>query len=523
MTAISVHPLLALFVVVALGALFGAIRFGPVRFGAAGALFVGLILSALNPELSSDFTLIQQLGLALFVYTVGIAAGTSFRSGLRANMPLLVITIIVVATSAPLSSLLGFLLDTPPTLTVGLFTGALTAAPALELATQITGSPDAAVGYSFGYPIGVIVGIVFVTLSAGKHWLEKRDTPSLAGQGLRAVTVKVKHEVDPHSIAAWRNQRVRMSYVRRASKTRVLTPGEPLLAGDEVVLVGEDPFVDEVSSQIGTISKVHLADDRSDVSFERITVSNPEIAGRTIAELSLPHKFAGLVTRVRRGDLDLLAREDLPLQLGDQVAVVVPREHLNDVQDYLGDSHAKIAEINALALGLGLTLGMLFGMVPFPFFGGQTISLGFAGGPLVVGMVLGALRRTGPLVWVMPISANLTIRQLGILFFLAALGLGAGPAVAEMLLSSLGWRAALLALLLVAYCCGFFALFGWLYRLSAARTAGGIAGFLGQPAVLQAAQAQTKDERIESAYAALFAASIIAKTLLVPLVLVFSA
>lgn len=517
MSALADNPLLALFVVVAVGALVGAIRFGPVRFGAAGALFVGLILSALNPELSGDLAVVQQLGLALFVYTVGVAAGSSFLSGLRSNTPLLILAGFIVIVSIPLSAALGRAFGTPPALTTGLFTGALTAAPALDLASQITGSPEASVGYSLGYPIGVVVGIVFVTLTAGKHWADKRDTPSLAGLGIRAVTVRVENRTDPHDIDAWAQERVRMSYVRRGSETRVLSPGEPLLPGDEVVVVGEGARVEEAAAQLGTIAKEHLADDRSDVSFERVTVSNPIVAGKTIAELSLPQRFAGLVTRVRRGDLDLLAREDLPLQLGDHVAVVVPREKLGDVQDYLGDSQARIAEVDALALGLGLTLGLLLGLVPFPLPGGESFHLGSAGGPLVVGMLLGALRRTGPLVWVLPNAANLTIRQLGLLFFLAALGLGAGPAVAEALSSEIGWRAVGLSLALAVVCCALITIGGRLWGLSAARTAGGVAGFLGQPAVLQAAEAQVSDERIASAYAALFAAAIIAKTLLVPL------
>ncbi|MSS83413.1 transporter [Actinomycetaceae bacterium WB03_NA08] len=515
--ALAQYPLLTLFLVVALGAAVGAIRVGPVRFGAAGALFVGLVLSAVEPALSGDVTLIQQLGLALFVYTVGVAAGSSFLSGLRANASLLVTAVIVSALAVPLTAFLGWTFGIPAPLSTGLFTGALTAAPALDLASQVTGSPDAAVGYSFGYPIGVIVGIVFVSLTAGRHWAGKRDVPSLAGAGLRAVTVEISEEIDPHDVDAWARGHVRLSYVRRDGRTRVLAPGEPLRSHDEVVVVGEPPAVEEAARVLGAIKKEHLADDRSDVSFERVTISNPVIAGRTIAELGLPHRFAGLITRVRRGDLDLLAREDLPLQLGDHVAVVVPRERLSEVQDYLGDSQDRVAEVDALAFGLGLTLGLLVGLVSFPLPGGESFSLGFAGGPLVVGMLLGALRRTGPLVWVLPTAANLTIRQLGLLFFLAALGLGAGPAVAVVLTSDLGWRSALSSFLIVTISCTVFAIVGKMRGLSAQRTAGGIAGFLGQPAVLQAANAQIRDERIESAYAALFAASIIAKTLLVPL------
>lgn len=510
---------MTLFVVVALGAAIGAIRLGPVRFGAAGALFVGLLLSALNPELAGNWSLIQQLGLLLFVYTVGIAAGTTLKAGLRQNLPLLALSGVAALAAAVVAGWLGGRLALPQGLTVGLFTGALTAAPALDAASRLTGGTEPSVGYSFGYPLGVIVAIVAVTLVAGRSWAGPRDIDSLAGRGLHAVTVQVRQTMNPRNLRAWAQQRIRLSYVLREGSVRVLIPGEELREGDQVVVVGEPGAVEAAAEQIGQIVEDHLADHRSEVDFERILVSDPDIAGRTIASLNLPARFGSLVTRVRRGDLDLLAREDLDLQLGDQVAVVVPRENLSDVRDFFGDSQRKVAEVDALALGAGLVLGLLAGMISLPLPGGQMFQLGPAAGPLVVGMILGSFRRTGPLVWTLPDSANLTIRQLGLLFFLAALGLSAGPQVAQLLVQPQGIKAALLAVVIVVLSMAIMLIGGRFVGLSAPRTAGGMAGFMGQPAVLQAANARVLDERIESAYAALFAASIVVKILLVPLVM----
>ena len=159
---------------------------------------------------------------------------------------------------------------------------------------------------------------------------------------------------------------------------------------------------------------------------------------------------------------------------------------------------------------------MFLGLVTFPMPGGGTFSLGAAAGPLIVGMVLGGLRRTGVLVWSMPEAANLTIRQLGLLFFLGALGLGAGSEFWGILTSPLGWRAVLLAVVTVAASLILIVFAGWFLKLSAPRTAGAVAGFLGQPAVYQEASAKVSDERVEAAYAGLFAFSIITKILLVP-------
>ena len=515
-------PLLALFVVVALGAAIGAIRIGPLRFGAAGALFVGLIVSALHPEVvSTHMSIVQPMGLAFFVYCVGISAGATFFQDLRKQTNLLALTTIVCVVGALIALAGGRLLGLSSGLTSGLFTGALTAAPALDTATRLTGDPNAAVGYAFGYPVGVIGGILIVTITVTRKWVGPKDTPSLAGSSLEAVSIHVSKHINTRDIDAWRDQRVRLSYLCRDGRTRVTAPGEDLLPGDRVVMVGDPASIKEAAPLVGEILDHNLEDDRSDLAFERIVVSNPDVAGRSVSELNVTKRFGAVITRVRRGDLDLLARDDLDLQLGDHVAVVVPTDELDDIAEWLGDSERRVAEVDGMAFGIGLVLGLLLGVVSFPLPGGQGFQLGAAAGPLIVGMLLGALRRTGPLVWTLPAAANLTIRQIGLMLFLAALGLNAGPQFASLLGSPEGWRAALLAAVMVVVCCVIQALGAKFIGLSSARAAGGIAGFLGQPAVLQAADARVTDERIEAAYATLFAFAIIIKILLLPVITSF--
>ena len=134
---------------------------------------------------------------------------------------------------------------------LGIFTGALTAAPALDAATRVTGDPQAAVGYAFGYPIGVIVGILVVTMTVTRKWLGAKDTPSLAGKSLETLTVRVTETVNTRHVRAWRDQRVRMSYLRRGGITRVVVPGEDLQEGDFILLVGDPENIEEAASQVG--------------------------------------------------------------------------------------------------------------------------------------------------------------------------------------------------------------------------------------------------------------------------------
>lgn len=225
-----------------------------------------------------------------------------------------------------------------------------------------------------------------------------------------------------------------------------------------------------------------------------------------------------MITRVRRGDSDLLARDDLVLQLGDRVLAVVPRTELAGAGKFFGDSERKVSEVDALALGLGVTLGLLLGSITIGLPGGVQFSLGAAAGPLVVGMVLGAVHRTGPLNWDIPHSANLTIRQLGLLLFLATVGLASGPMFASQVLTPTGAKVVLLAVLILAASAVTFLAGARLLGLSAPRASGGFAGYIGQPAILVFAQARVNDERIEAGYAALFALGIIVKILAVQVI-----
>jgi putative transport protein len=285
-----------------------------------------------------------------------------------------------------------------------------------------------------------------------------------------------------------------------------------------VVVVGPAEAVARAREHLGHRVDHHLAHDRSQVDYRRFVVSDPRVAGRTIGELDVPGRLDGIVTRVRRGDLDLLASEEFVLELGDRVRVVVPRGRLGEVAELFGDSERKVSEIDALTLGVGLAVGLAVGLVTLPLPGGLRFALGSAAGPLVVGIVLGRLERTGPLVWGLPMAANLTIRQLGLLLFLGATGLISGQAFAAQALSWTGLRVVVAAVVITSVAGVLFVLVARLAGVSTARAAGGLAGFIGQPAILAYANGRVTDERVEAGYAALFALGLILKILLVQVV-----
>lgn len=513
---LAARPLLTLFLVLALGTAVGRIRIGPLRFGAAGALFVGLAFGAWDPRLGEGLGLVQSIGLALFVYTIGIAAGSTFFRDLTRQAPLMGAGALLTVAAAGLAIAAGKVLDLGGAIAAGMFAGATTATPALASATVAAGgSQDPAVGYAIAYPVGVIITLIFLSPVARTCLPAAKDPEPLSTAGLVDITVAVRHPMPisqiPHiAFVHGVPGSVRVSYLLRDGVVRVADPDEDMRAGDRVVLVGAPASVEEAAQALGRRVTTHLADDHSVVTFRRFVVSDPKVAGRTVAELHIPKRFGAVITRVRRGDHDLLAQYDMPLQLGDRVRVIYPRGREEDLRRLFGDSEKQVTEVDFLTFGLGIALGVAVGLITLPI-GGAALALGSAAGPLLVGLVLGRLGRTGPFVWSMPLAANLTVRQFGLMLFLGAVGLASGQAFASTAFSLQGLAvgaaaAAMLQIVLPA--------FWWTGRalgLSAPRTAGAMAGFIGKPVLLARATALADDERVESGYSALFALGMIIK------------
>ncbi|MFP5415852.1 MAG: transporter, partial [Actinomycetes bacterium] len=244
MELLAGSPLLAIMVVVTLGAAFGVIPFGPLRFGAAGALFVGLAIGGVVPGVGEGLGVVQGLGLGLFVYMVGLAAGDTFFADLRKQLPLMTLGVGVVVVGIAVATAVGLALGLDAGLITGTFAGALTSTPALAAATQATGSANAAVGYSLGYPIGVVLAILAVALVVGRSWPGPHDPRSAASEGLLATLTLVERPAALREVPGWADETIKMSYLVRGGRTRVLAPGEDLAPGDHVLVVGAPQAVD---------------------------------------------------------------------------------------------------------------------------------------------------------------------------------------------------------------------------------------------------------------------------------------
>jgi putative transport protein len=521
------HPLLLLFAVLAVGFAAGRVRlWGGVSLGVAAVLFAGLAAGAIDPRLQVP-EIVQRFGLVLFVYTVGVASGPGFfasfrRRGLRdaafAGGVLLFAALLVVAAkhAAGLNAARA----------AGLFAGGLTNTPALaavlERVRALPGAgekllADPVVAYSLSYPMGVL-GVIVVMAVARRRWARE------LAASRRAVALEVRsvRVLEPGAttmpvaeLVRRRGWRVLFARRRRGDEVAIVRGDEPLAVGDLVTLVAERDDLARVVDEIGEPAEEQLELDRTDLDFRRVFVSEPALFGRTLGELGLLDRFGALVTRVRRGDVDLLPDGGTVLEPGDRVRVLAPRARMNEVAAFFGDSYRAIAEVDVLSFGLGCAAGLALGLVPVPLPGGGTFELGMAGGPLVAGLVFGALGRTGPLVWQQPYSANLTLRQIGLVLFLAGVGTRSGWVFARTFGEPGAWTlfaagaVVTMATTAVALWAG-----RRLLRARADVVLGMVSAIHTQPAALAFATDSAGDDGPNAGWAAVFPFATIAKILL---------
>ena len=535
------NPLLLLFLVVAVGYPLGRIKVAGSSLGLAAVLFVGLGFGALHPDMKLP-ELIYQLGLVLFVYTIGLSSGPGFfasfrRKGLRDNA----LGLAVLTAAAGVAVALALALNLKGSYAAGLFAGALTNTPALAgvldniknsvpLAVRDATLAEPVIAYSLAYPMGV-VGMLLAIAVFQRLWrvdyaAEAKDLqiPGAIDSRLISRTVHVTRiEVAGRPLADLMRAyhwRVVCTRLKRDGAMTLVTAQTRLKRDDLITLVGAPEEMDRVTGQLGEVGQEHLELDRTELDYRRIFVSNPRIAGRRLRDLDLPHRFGALVTRVRRGDLDLLPDADTVLELGDRVRVLTRREQIEAVTKFFGDSYRAVSEVDILSFSLGLALGLLLGQVPIPLTGGVELKLGLAGGPLIMALILGTVERTGPLVWSVPYSANLTLRQIGLVLFLAGVGTRAGYAFFGTLAQGQGLEL-FLGGIVITLTAGVLLL--WIghrfLKIPMGLLTGMLAGVQTQPAVLGYAVEQARNDLPNIGYATVYPLATIAKIILAQVIL----
>jgi putative transport protein len=450
------NPLLMLFAVVALGYPISKIRIAGASFGIASILFAGIALGALvmapgldpglKKDISKEMKLVYELGLAVFVYAMGLSISHSFwaafsREGMKKNAVVFLVMLASTAFVVVLAKLMGF----NARYAAGLLTGSFTNMPALagviERVKTMSGVgpvelAQPTVASAIAYPIGVLVPMLIILVSAKVFRVNLREEADglkdyqTGHQKLEVWTVRVtKPEAESmtkHDIRSPQGLHVVFGRVLRKAELLIPGPDFRLRLDDLVTVVGSPDDLARMEALIGERSHVELDRDQSALDATRVFVSRWDVVGVPLRKLDLINKYAAIITRVRRGDLWFVPDEDTVLELGDRVRVTTRRDNIEAIEEFFGDSYRDLSEVSFLTFAMGLAAGLALGQLPIPLSHGIVFKLGFAGGPLAVALILGRFHRIGPLVWNFPYSANHTVRQFGLVLFAAGIGVISG-------------------------------------------------------------------------------------------------
>jgi len=445
---LAANQLLLLFTVIGVGYLIGSIRIWNLNLGVSAVLFTGMALSAIDKRLDLP-EYIYIIGLVLFIYSIGLHAGPGFFSsfrkrGLRVNL----VAVILLSAGALLTVAIWKVLGISGASAAGLFCGALTNTPALAATVETVKSlsqnlpQDIAyfninapvVTYGLAYPLGVL-GVIIWFFIYSKIWKvdfskerKEQEQEPISTQTYRITNPGIIGMTGEQVMQFMERSGFVLTRIKKGDVISILAPDTILEKDDFVVAVGTPQILEKARILLGDYADINLTIEQQpgDFVYRRIFVSNKEVVGKTIRDLQLQKRFGGIISRLRRGDVDFVPFPETILEMGDRIRFVTKRQNLEPATKFFGDSIRGVAETDFLSLSLGIVLGVFLGMIPIPLPGGSTFKLGFAGGPLIVALILGKLERTGPITWSLPFSANLVLRQVGLVLFMAAIGTKAG-------------------------------------------------------------------------------------------------
>jgi len=428
------NKLLALLIVVTLGLLLGRVQVAGLSLGSSGVIFTALAMGHFGYEIPSG---IGGLGLAVFVYCIGLTAGPRFfRLFVQAGKPLALICVALVGVGAATAGGLSLLLGLPADMSAGLFAGALTSTPGLAAAMEaLPEGSQVAVGYGVAYPFGVIGVVLFVQLLPRLLRVDLRqlgaDIQSQETEDLKIVRVLVEvcnPAVIGKPLSALKIISESNCQVARIMKDDRLAPlhtAPTLEKGQRLLLIAQACRLPPIVDLLGR------RDDRSafllDIEGQSMhtVVSSPNVVGKCLDELKLRARFGVTVTRIVRHDLEFVPKRGEKIEYGDMLNVVGEREALDAFAAFAGHRAKTFDETDLISLGVGIISGVLLGMVHMSL-GATSFSLGMAGGPLLVALLLGHFGHIGPIKGHLPAAARMLMTEVGLVLFLASAGVTAG-------------------------------------------------------------------------------------------------
>ena len=527
-----IQAILILSLICAVGLALGQIKIGGVSLGVTFVFFAGIIAGHFGLTVNPDMlTMIQNFGLIIFIYALGVQVGPGFFSsfkqgGVKFNMLSLLLMVIGTVMALVIHWTSGISLGD----TMGLLSGAVTNTPMLGAAQQallqtdpenIQGANNMAMACAVGYPfglIGMILCVIFLRATLGKKSGKQHDASSdntfiaeyqVSNPAIYGKTIMdIRKNADCHFVISriWKDEKV------------IIPTSESIIEENEHLLViSSKNDVERVKTLFGHKENVDWnkkgidwnAIDSQLVS-KKVLVTKPELNGVKLGSLKLRNSYGINITRVNRAGIDLLPSRSLRLQLGDKLAIVGESRSIENVSTILGNQAKELSNPNLFTIFVGIVLGLVLGSIPFAFPGmSMPVKLGIAGGPIITGLLMGAFGPRLHLSIYMSRSANLMLRQLGLTIYLAGLGLSAGAGFFDTVFSAEGliWVLASFSLAVVPVLITGFAA-AKIFKTDYADNVGMLCGSMANPFALDFANPSGEGDDPAVAYATVYPASI---------------
>lgn len=459
-TAITIS-LLALVAVI--GLWIGHFKIKGVGLGIGGVLFGGILVAHFTTQYgikldSHTLHFVQEFGLILFVYTIGIQVGPGFFASLRqSGLTLNGLGILIVALGALVTILIYKFADIPLDVALGIYSGAVTNTPSLGAGQQILSelgmsqtTSNMGMAYAMAYPFG-ICGILlsmwlirlFFKIKVDEEAANFEKESGHDKEALKSISLKVTNAnlngIHLIEIPGFDDEDVVCSRLKRGELVIVPKADTDVQLGDILHLVGNPEGLKKMHLIIGEEVDVPVASLSGEIRSERVVVTNEKVLGKKIRHLGIHQKYGVVISRLNRAGVELVPTAHTTLQFGDVLHMVGKTDILNQAISVIGNAKQKLLQVQMLPVFIGIGLGVLLGSIPFYIPGFPVaLKLGLAGGPLVVALILARIGSIGKLYWFMPPSANLALREIGIVLFLAVVGLKSGGSFVDTLTNGSG-------------------------------------------------------------------------------------
>ncbi len=433
--------------VAVLGLWLGQLKLKGIGFGIGGVLFGGILIGHFVHKYGLELDkhtlqFIQEFGLILFVYTIGIQVGPGFFSSLKkSGLKLNLFALMIVGLGALCVIGLFYFFNLPLPVILGIYSGAVTNTPSLGAGQQILTelgmtniTSTMGMAYAMAYPFG-IVGILL------SFWLirwffkiniEREHAAYEAETGekdaLSTLNVRVSNPnmdgLKIRDIPGFEGNSVLCSRIKCGGTLTVPTADTTVHVGDIMHLVGDEQYIKRVQLILGDVVEESMTTKGTDLRSVRVVVTHEQAFGKHIREI---RQHDVVVSRLSRAGIELVPTGEMTLQFGDVLNLVGHVDSIASVVEIVGNAQKKLQQVQMLPVFVGILLGVLVGSIPIAVPGFPVpLKLGLAGGPLIVALILARIGTLGKYYWLMPSSANLALREMGIVLFLAVVGLKAG-------------------------------------------------------------------------------------------------